>query len=152
MSNYVDNSVQESYYKDIRGKKKESSELLAYLAEFSMWYPHKTVTKSSSCHPTCFAASQLHPRTSKGTCVACVFTGRESLAGKRSCLLRQERACMTLVLQGTLRDCWKFSAPCRVGHARQDFCPWRSRAASVWSLLGACWEQQPIYSLHQCFL
>lgn len=35
MSNYVDNSVQESYYKDIGGKK-DCSELLAYLAEFSM--------------------------------------------------------------------------------------------------------------------
>lgn len=116
------------------GKKKSSQTLLAYLAKFSMCYPHKTVTKpakSSSSHPSCFAASQMHPKTSKGTRVARVFTGRESLAGKRSCLLREERACTTLVLQGTLGDCGKFSAPCRVGHARQDSCPWRSRAASV---------------------
>lgn len=129
--------------------------LLTYLAKFSLWYPHVTVTKrakSSSSHPTGFVTSQMHPRTSKGTSVACVFTGRESLAGKRSCLLQEERACTTLLLQGTLRESQKFSAPCRVGHTRQDSCPWRSRAASVWSLLGACWEQQPIYSLHQCFL
>lgn len=63
-----------------------------------MWYPHIRITKrakSSSFHPSCFAAPQMHPRTSKGTRVACVLTGRESLAGKRSCLLPEERRALS---------------------------------------------------------
>lgn len=140
----------------IPGKTKEYS-VIVYLKRLSMWYPYITlwkIDKSSQSLPTCSLASSLLGPGDLSRYMCRLYIHTESVSGWLEYLFAAARRNLSDI--AATGHFWRLlKVHCYlllVGPTGQDACPWRSCGVHVWLLLGACWKQQPIYSLHQCFL